>query len=350
MAYAELHCLSHFTFLRGASSPEELVGRAHELGYAALAITDECSVAGAVRAHVAARDLGFPLILGSEFTLADGLRLVVLATSRAGYGALCRLITRGRRAASKGSYHLTRADLETGLDDCLLLWLPGRGPDEDEGTWLRERFAGRLWLAVELSAGGEDRSRLACLTGLSGRLGLPAVASGDVHMHLRGRRALQDTLTAIRHGIPLKDAGFALAPNGERHLRATATLRRLYPRELLDETLAIAARCRFSLDELRYEYPEEIVPAGTTPAGYLRRLTEEGIRRRWPEGEPRTVRDMVSPGKSQGLSPSRICSIVSSSYSSGCFLNTSVILIAIGLSTKATRCGIRSSSNRRLRW
>jgi error-prone DNA polymerase len=293
MAYAELHCLSHFTFLRGASRPEELVGRAHELGYAALAITDECSMAGAVRAHVAARDLGLPLVLGSELMLDDGLKLVALATSRAGYGALCRLITRGRRAASKGTYHLTRADLEAGLEDCLLLWLPGPCPREDEGAWLRECFEGRLWLAVELSAGGADRARLAALTALSGRLGLPAVAGGDVHMHVRGRRALQDTLTAIRHGIPLKDAGFALAPNGERHLRTLATLRRAYPRELLDETLAVAMRCRFSLDELRYEYPEEIVPAGATSAGHLRRLTEEGIRRRWPEGEPSAVRDMV---------------------------------------------------------
>jgi len=293
MAYAELHCLSHFTFLRGASHPEELVVRAAELGYAALAITDECSVAGAVRAHVAARDHGLPLILGSELALADGPRLVVLATSRAGYAALCRLVTRGRRAAPKGSYNLMRADLEDGLEDCLLLWLPGSSPSVEDGAWLRERFAGRLWLAVELSAGGTDRARLADLAALSARLGLPAVASGDVHMHVRGRRALQDTLTAIRHGIPLKDAGFALAPNGERHLRAISTLRRVYPRELLDETLAIAARCRFSLDELRYEYPEEIVPAGSTPAGYLRRLTEEGVRRRWPEGEPAAVRQLV---------------------------------------------------------
>jgi error-prone DNA polymerase len=293
MAYAELHCLSNFTFLRGASHPEELVGRAKELGYAALSITDECSMAGAVRAHVAAREHGLPLILGSEFTLADGLRVVGLATSRAGYGTLCRLITRGRRAAPKGAYALTRADLETGLEGCLLLWLPGLRPSQEEGAWLRERFAGRLWLAVELSAGGADHERLAGLMALSDRLGLPAVASGDVHMHLRGRRALQDTLTAVRHGVTLKDAGLALAPNGERHLRAITTLVRIYPRELLGETLAVAARCRFSLDELRYEYPEEIVPSGSTPAGHLRRLTEEGMRRRWPEGEPAAVRELV---------------------------------------------------------
>ncbi|MBS1200698.1 MAG: dnaE2 [Proteobacteria bacterium] len=293
MAYAELHCLSHFTFLRGASRPEELVDRAAELGYAALAITDECSMAGAVRAHVAAHGRGLPLVLGTELALAGGPRVVCLATSRAGYGTLCRLITRGRRAAPKGGYALTRGDLEGGLEDCLVLWLPGALADPDEGAWLKERLAGRLWLAVELSAGGADRERLAQLTALAGRLRLPAVASGNVHMHVRRRRALQDTLTAIRCRVTLKDAGFALAANGERHLREIATLDRLYPRELLDETLVVAGRCRFSLGELRYEYPEEIVPPGSTPAGHLRDLTEQGVRRRWPGGEPATVRALI---------------------------------------------------------
>jgi error-prone DNA polymerase len=293
MSYAELHCLSNFTFLRGASHPEELVARAVELGYAALALTDECSMAGAVRAHVAAKEHGLPLILGSELTLADGLRVVCLATSRTGYAALCRLITRGRRAAPKGGYALGRADLEAAPEGCLLLWLPGAEPDPAAGAWLRERFEGRLWLGVELPAGGDDCGRLARLMSLADGLRLPAVASGNVHMHVRRRRALQDTLTAIRHRVALKDAGFALAANGERHLRALATLRRIYPRELLEATLSIASRCRFSLDELRYEYPEEIIPPGSTPAGHLRDLTEQGVRRRWPEGAPEPVRALI---------------------------------------------------------
>jgi error-prone DNA polymerase len=293
MPYAELHCLSNFTFLRGASHPEELVARAVELGYAALAITDECSMAGAVRAHVAAKEHGLPLILGSELMLSDGLRVVCLATSRTGYGTLCRLITRGRRAAPKGGYALGRAELETVLEDCLLLWLPGAEPDPAEGAWLRERFDGRLWLGVELPAAGGDRERLARLLSLANDLRLPAVASGNVHMHVRRRRALQDTLTAIRHRVALKDAGFALIPNGERHLRAIATLRRVYPRELLEATLSVAARCDFSLDALRYEYPEEIIPPGSTPAGHLRSLAEQGVRRRWPEGPPEQVRALI---------------------------------------------------------
>ena len=174
MSYAELHCLSNFSFLRGASHPEELVERAVKLGYAALAITDECSVSGVVRAHVAAREHSLPLIVGSEFRLEDGLRLVLLATSREGYGQLCRLITRARRAATKGSYRLTRDDLAptTGapfeetlpaLDDCLALWLPDKTPRAADGRWLAGLFPDRLWIAVELLTSGQDRRRLASL-------------------------------------------------------------------------------------------------------------------------------------------------------------------------------------------
>jgi error-prone DNA polymerase len=173
MSYAELHCLSNFTFLRGASHPEELVERARKLGYAALALTDECSLAGVVRAHAAARGAGLPLVVGSEFMLADGLRFVALAESRAGYGALCRLITRGRRRAPKGRYELTRTDLDGGLPDCLALWLPGAAPREEEGAWLRERFRGRLWLAVELLSTGADRARLGAAAAAS-----PCAAAG----------------------------------------------------------------------------------------------------------------------------------------------------------------------------
>ncbi|MFQ5636103.1 MAG: PHP domain-containing protein, partial [Gammaproteobacteria bacterium] len=219
--YAELHCISNFTFLRGASHPEELVERAGQLGYRALALTDECSVAGIVRAHVAARRLGVRLIVGSEFRLADGLRLVLLAASRRGYGQLCALITRGRCAAPKGAYRLTRDDFEAGahtrspagLSDCLAIWLPGRTPDPAAARWLSSRFAGRCWIAVELSLDGDHRRRLAGLTSLSLAVDMPMVAASDVHMHVRGRRALQDTLTAIRLQTHVDRAGYRLQPN-----------------------------------------------------------------------------------------------------------------------------------------
>ena len=293
-AYAELHALSNFTFLRGASHPEELIERADELGYRALALTDECSLAGAVRAHVAARDRGCRLLLGAELALADGPRLVLLATDRAGYGGLCRLLTRGRRAAPKGSYHLRRADLEAEpLDGCLALWLPGPTPAAADGEWLRGRFAADAWIAVELQAGGGDRERLAALAELGRRLGLGCVASGDVHLHRHDRQPLQDVLTAVRLRLNVAAAGLALYPNGERYLKARAELARRYPPALLAATLAIAERCTFSLDELRYEYPQELVPAGHTPASWLRHLTALGLARRWPGGAPEPVRVLV---------------------------------------------------------
>jgi error-prone DNA polymerase len=291
--YAELHCLSNFTFLRGASHPHELVAQAVELGYEALAITDECSVAGVVRAHVAAKGQRLKLIIGSELRLTCGLKLVVLATDRRGYGRLCRLITRGRRAAAKGGYALTRADLEENeLEHCLLLWLPER-PSSEEARWLEERFRGRLWAAVELLRDGMDRERLETLQRLGRDVGLPLVASGDVHMHVRARRRLQDAVTAIRHNVPIQEAGRRLYPNGERYLRERARLAKLYPRELLEETAAIARRCTFSLEELRYEYPHELVPPGETPTSHLRQLTEAGARWRWPQGVPQGERTAI---------------------------------------------------------
>src|SRR5437016_4853190 len=292
--YAELHCLSNFTFLRGASHPHELVEQADSLGYAALAITDECSVAGVVRAHMAAQDRRLRLIIGSEFRLVCGLKLVALAIDRRGYGRLCRLITRGRRAAVKGRYTLTRADLEAAdLQQCFILWLPAVQPQSAELAWLAERFPGRLRIGVGLRRGGSDRERLAALAQIGAQCGVPLLASGDVHMHVRARRRLQDALTAIRLKVPIAHAGLRLYANGERYLRERARLARLYPRELLAATVELAAGCSFSLDELRYEYPRELVPPGETPASYLRRLTYEGASWRWPDGVPQSERDAI---------------------------------------------------------
>jgi error-prone DNA polymerase len=305
--YAELHCVSNFTFLRGASKPEELVARAHELGYAALAITDECSVAGVVRAHAAAKECGLKLIIGAEFRLQCGLHFVALVLNRRGYGRLCRLITRGRRSAEKGDYLLARSDVVELLgggdasasatgDDTLALWIPPRGAlelQQEQAAWIREQFAGRAWIAAELLCDGHDRAWLATLTRLGQATHLPLVAAGDVHMHVRERRRLQDALTAVRHNLPLAESGLLLCPNGERHLREPARLAKLYPANLLAESVAMAQRASFSLDELRYEYPREVVPSGETPASYLRKLTEAGAARRWPQGVPSHVRALI---------------------------------------------------------
>ena len=295
MRYAELHALSNFTFLRGASHPEELVETAARLGYEALAITDECSMSGVVRAHAMAKECGLKkLIIGSELHLRSGRKLVALAQNSNGYAALCRLITNARRAAEKGSYVLDRKDFEDGLPDCLVLWVPDKDFTLDvEDHWLRETFRDRLWIAVELLADGRQREQLAKLQEEGRRLKLPLVASGDVHMHCRARRILQDAVTAIRIGTTVDNAGFALYPNGERHLRPLNVLERIYPAELLEESARIADRIEFSPDELRYQYPNEIVPEGETPATYLRRLTEEGMQRRWPQGIPAKVTHLI---------------------------------------------------------
>src|SRR5688572_11264468 len=306
--YAELHCLSNFSFLRGASHAEELVAQARELGYTALAITDECSLAGVVRAHTAAKKVGgIKLLIGTELRLDCGLRLVIIACNRTGYGRLSRLITRGRRKAQKGSYRLDRADVEEFLaagatpregEDVaagtLALWLPPLDTDTaEQGAWVARSFARRAWIAGELVRDGRDRERLAAARALGEQHGLPLCAAGDVHMHLRERRRLQDALTAVRHRVTVAEAGERLFPNGERHLRPRERLARLYPPGLLAETVKIAALADFSLDELRYEYPRELVPADETPASHLRKLTAAGAQKRWPAGVPANMRERI---------------------------------------------------------
>jgi len=296
-AYAELHCVSSFSFLRGASQPEELVHHAVDLGYRALAITDECSMAGAVRAYDAARSLpaghDFRLIVGAEFRTGDDLQLVLLAANRAAYTQICRLITAARRRSPKGSYRLQSTDFAAGLDDCLALWLPTNAATAAQGAWLRGIFGDRLWLAIELHRGARDAARLANLLQLATDCRLRPVAAGDVHMHRRSRRRLQDVLAATRHNCTIATAGNRLFPNGERHLRSGPALQRAYPQELLAETLLVAARCHFSLGELHYQYPPELVPAGVSASEHLRRLTSEGQQRRWPGGTPPAVQALI---------------------------------------------------------
>ena len=221
----------------------------------------------------------------------------MLAEDRQAYAALCGLISRARRAAPKGEYRVGRADVAECLRaHGLLLWLPSyseQAGDKETACWLQERFAGRLWLAVELLNAGNDRRRLQEARALGRELALPLVAAGNVHMHRRERRVLQDTLTAIRHKVPLDELGFQLHSNAERCLRPIDELVRRYPAELLRESLTILERVNFSLTELRYEYPYELIPAGETPASYLRALTERGCRWRWPKGESSKVRKLI---------------------------------------------------------
>jgi error-prone DNA polymerase len=330
--YAELHCRSNFSFLTGASHPDELVARAAELGYEAIALTDECSVAGIVRAHeeykrqkeaaeTAMKALGRPpqqarciqLIVGSVFDVqgegdTPGCRLVLLARNREGYGDLGELITLARLRCAKGSYRLTVRDLDAppadpdhlrgqqGLPDNHALLIPRRADDAAtllaQARWLKSTFA-HAAIAVELLLWADDTQHVQRLQAVAAAAGLPLAAAGAVLMHRRARKPLQDTLTAIRLKTPVADCGFALAPNAEQHLRPRARLAQLYRAEWLAETLRIARGCRFELGELAYRYPAELVPEGSTAIAHLRMLTERGAAVRYPGGVPDKVRAYI---------------------------------------------------------
>lgn len=413
--YAELHCISNFTFLTGASHPEELIERALALGYRGLALTDEASVAGTARAHHALKTLrertreaversaarlarmaaggaaddaddddedddddnemwlaapssgpgaaaaladspaggavqpeflrrharllaraeaaeAFRLLIGSRMTLQagegdlglrqrevssdvpsevpsevpSGIRLILLAQDREGFGNLCELITLGRRRADKGSYQLYQHDISDpaaeeahlrGMPHCLALLLPDYCADPEtlraQAQWCRATFGERVWIALELLQEHADALHRERLEAVAAETGVPLVAAGAVQMHVRSRKPLADVLTAIRLGQPLGACGTALAPNAERHLRMRQRLSRLYPREALAQTVRIAQACDFSLDALRYEYPEELVPTGYTPISYLRQETMAGAAQRYPDGVPATVRQRL---------------------------------------------------------
>ena len=359
-AFAELHCLSNYSFLRGASHPEELVERAAQLGYTAIAITDECSFAGLVKAHLAAKEHGIKLIVGAEFQLDDASgTLVLLAPDHCAYGQLAALITKLRRRSPKGEYRAELEDFRYGLNNCLALWIPcldgeaqrgapritietlvadgerikalfflrgvnpsrspaegslpargapSRSPAEGSTTPAAgshvtpgrlEALAGKidercgLWIALELFRESSDLDKTAHALTLSMRLGLPIVACNYVHTHDPVRQPLQDVMTAIRLKTPVAELGSAAFCNAERTLRPIPALEELYPGEFLDEAAHIAGLCRFSMDELRYQYPQELVPPHLTSFEYLEQLTLAGARERWPEGVPGDVLRLV---------------------------------------------------------
>ena len=302
--YAELHCRSNFSFLTGASHPEELIERAAALGYSALAITDECSLAGVVRAHVEAQAQKLHLVIGSEIRLtlptsgAPHARLVLLAQTRRGYGNLSHWITVARRRAEKGSYLAHPGDVEgkvpnaptlAGLPECLALLVPSAAQSFEEifahAMWLKTWFQDRAAIALELLHRAGDDELVERVVRVADLVALRIVAAGDVLMHVRSRKPLQDTLTATRLGKPVAECGLALEANAEQHLRSRGRLAALYEPEWLHNTLLLAGQCRFSLGELRYEYPQEIVPAGETPASHLRKLTYAGAERRFGGGK-----------------------------------------------------------------
>ena len=317
--YAEVHCLSNFSFQRGASHPQELVRRAYDLGYEALAITDECSVAGVVRAWSGLKDYyafidkleeaypdrkyrrPFKLLYGSEFDFGD-VRLVAIARDLQGWGGLCEFITAARLPVTKGTYSVSwdKSDLSQ-LAGCEVLVVPKRvvGQDLDLDALCvrllhcKQLYGGSLWLAVNLLHRIDDDLWLATLQEASRLTGVPLVATGDVHMHRRSRKQLQDVITAVRVGKPVHDCGLELQGNAERHLRQRRKIAELYPPELMANTLRVMQRCTFELKEVSYNYPQETVLPGMTATQTLRALTYEGAATRYPDGIPERVRGLV---------------------------------------------------------
>jgi error-prone DNA polymerase len=294
MAYAELFCQSYFSFLQGASSPEELVKRAAQLGYEGLAMTDECSVAGVVRAYRAIRDnhLALNLITGSYLKLND-LNVVLLCPTRSAYAELCRTITNARRRAEKGHYQLAEWDLMA-LKHCYVIWLPtGAGQDEYWANWLLKYHRGRVWLGVTRQLRHGEHHYIAHCEQLAARFALPITACGAVLMHDAERLPLQHVVTAIRHGMAVSDIKGQLLTNSERALRSLAKLGKLFKNEWLSESTRIAAQCQFSLGSLRYEYPEELVPKGQNAMTYLRQLIGQGKALRFPDGVPSDIESII---------------------------------------------------------
>lgn len=291
--FAELHVKSHYTFLTGASSPEELVYQAHDLGYSAIAITDECSFAGIVKAYKASKDCGIKLIVGSEFNLETkigAIKLVLLAPNRAAYSEISTLITQSRRRSRKGEYALHLSDLTFGLQHCLAIWLPNaHASNEQHGQQLARLFKNRLWIGVELFWLNADQQHYLACANLSEVLKLNMVACNDVHMHCKSRKPLQDTVTAIRLGTSVDKLQAQRQKNAERVLKPLKILQQQYPLALLEEATYIAQLCTFNMSELRYQYPRELVPNGLSPNAYLRKLAIQGARKRWPQVVPNKV-------------------------------------------------------------
>ncbi len=309
-SYIELQVTSNFSFLRGASHPEELVERAAALGHGAAAISDRNSLAGIVRAHLAAKQAGIRLVVGCRLDMKSPserggeLSVLVYPTDRAAYGRLCRLLSLGKRRAPQGRAPMGQCDLavhdlfehQEGLLAVVVAPADLDGDFVEVLRGLAGIFDGdRLSIAASRLFGPDDGERLRQLRALAQHVGVPLVATNDVHYHDANRRALQDVLACIRHGCTVADAGFRLFPHAERHLKSLEEMGRLFATDpaALSRSAEIAARAAFSLDELRYQYPEETCPPGRSPMQHLAELARSGAAQRYPRGVPEKVARQV---------------------------------------------------------
>ncbi|MEZ8840993.1 error-prone DNA polymerase [Vibrio splendidus] len=293
--YSELFCQSNYSFLEGASHAEELVLQADFLRYKALAVTDECSVAGIVKVHSAIKQhkLSLKQIVGSMFWLNEECQVVLLCPNRQAYAELCRIITNARRRSSKGHYQLSEWDIMS-AKHCFILWFPQqKNEDAHWGQWLSQHHSGRLWIGLQRHLKQTDQQYIDYCVELSQHHHLPITACGGVLMHNANRLPLQHSLTAIKYQKPITEVGSHLLANAERCLRSINKLSHIFKTEWLEESNRIAELCEFDLDRLRYEYPSELIPQGETPMSYLRMLVEKGKRGRFPQGVPSNIQQII---------------------------------------------------------
>ena len=294
-SYVELQTTSNFSFLKGASHPEELVHRAVELEHKAIAITDRNTLAGVVRAHLAARETGIKIIVGARLDFTDSESILCLPTNHAAYSRLTRLITLGRRRAPKGECYLSIDDFLNAQKDQIIVILSQSQCDLDNLSFTLSRFSGvmgdRCYLSLQNFLEYGDTRRIALLDNLASRVNVSTVVTNDVHYHDLTRRKLQDTLTAIKNRCTVDNAGYKLFVNAERHLKSADAMSALFPnhKEAISRTVEIAERCSFSLDQLIYEYPDDEAPPGTTPQKHLTDLAWAGAQDRYPSGIPDKV-------------------------------------------------------------
>lgn len=293
--YSELFCQSNYSFLEGASHAEELVLQADFLRYKALAVTDECSVAGIVKVHSAIKQhkLSLKQIVGSMFWLNEECQVVLLCPNRKAYAELCRIITNARRRSSKGHYQLSEWNIMS-AKHCFILWLPQqKSEDAHWGQWLSQHHSGRLWIGLQRHLKQTDQQYTDYCVELSQHHQLPITACGGVLMHNANRLPLQHSLTAIKYQRPITEVGSHLLANTERCLRSINKISHIFKAEWLEESNRISELCEFDLDSLRYEYPSELIPQGETPMSYLRMLVEKGKRARFPQGVPNDIQQII---------------------------------------------------------
>ncbi|WP_086933031.1 error-prone DNA polymerase [Agarilytica rhodophyticola] len=295
MQYNHLYTITNYSFLTGASHPHELVSEASKLGYASIAITDECSLAGIVKAHISAKEQGIKLIVGSVFTLSNSCKIIVIAPNKKAYHELSGFITLARRRSKKGSYQAHFEDLRFRLQHCFIIWVADQTLENKEqyASTLLRAFKERLWIGIDFQFTSNEQASFLQWQNISQRYRIPLLACQCVVMHDKLRKPLHDVLCGIKHNTSIDKLGRKLSSNAEAHLKDIESLSNIYPQALIEEADKLAKRCVFSMDDLRYQYPHELVPKNKSAIEYLTEQVYLGANKRWPNGIPELIQKAI---------------------------------------------------------